>query len=595
MTRLRTLMAILGVAATAAVIALAVHPVGANPPTALEAQVVDVQKESVIRTYATVDYGKTAGPSDDRAGTTKWRHVADTGNCCENYLTTSHSGRLFDFGGTYVQYTDDRGLTWKRVRPLTPLLNGEGTIAAAPNGDIIGIGWDPYSGDHLQAYKYEIASGKWFYNELPLKQPFYDREWVTVVPGPITIDGQTYPYISFLKGGYPTKELWLWSTDGLSYLEFSSKFIDGTDSGTVDKPLPTVANTTLDWIQPNSNTGLTPLGGGAALARPDFVPIGLPGQGAGTDRALMSHPAATSFSGAVTGPDGSCDTDKGPWIVQPGEEDDSVSVAVGAELTANDSHIHLKRNGIIVASQDTLTSPEVLIYDPQGDIPAGSYTVMVCDFDGGGAWAEPKGYFGLITFNEAGANVSPESSWALLDPATLTWTGYRYGDGTVPQGLHQVDGAGRVHNLIPKESSFDYRISTNGGQTWKSINVALPQGMTIEHIDFRASKAAGFAGVIIRADKPNTDFDQDLAYKINIKRAAPVLKRFYTVGLGDAVATAGLGNDTRMDFQTVTILPGGALAVSFLDSTTYALHFATGEKRAAPSPNVAIELTTSFR
>jgi hypothetical protein len=50
-----------------------------------------------------------------------------------------------------------------------------------------------------------------------------------------------------------------------------------------------------------------------------------------------------------------------------------------------------------------------------------------------------------------------------------------------------------------------------------------------------------------------------------------------------------------MDFQTVTIFPDGALAVSFLDSTTYARHFVTGEKRAAPSPNFVVELKTSFR
>jgi hypothetical protein len=50
-----------------------------------------------------------------------------------------------------------------------------------------------------------------------------------------------------------------------------------------------------------------------------------------------------------------------------------------------------------------------------------------------------------------------------------------------------------------------------------------------------------------------------------------------------------------MDFQTVTILPSGELAVSFLDSTTYALHFATGQRRADPSPNIAIETTSRYR
>ena len=68
-------------------------------------------------------------------------------------------------------------------------MNGEGTIDVAPNGDIVGIGWGPYSGDHLQAFKYEAFSGRWFYAEQPLHTPFYDREWVTVVLGPFSIDG----------------------------------------------------------------------------------------------------------------------------------------------------------------------------------------------------------------------------------------------------------------------------------------------------------------------------------------------------------------------------------------------------------------------
>ena len=73
-------------------------------------------------------------------------------------------GRLLDFGGTYINFSDDRGKSWKQVRPQTPLVNGEGTIDLAPNGDVIAIGWDPYSGDHLQSFKYEAFSGKWWWS-----------------------------------------------------------------------------------------------------------------------------------------------------------------------------------------------------------------------------------------------------------------------------------------------------------------------------------------------------------------------------------------------------------------------------------------------
>src|SRR5919106_403012 len=175
-----------------------------------------------------------------------------------------------DFGGTYVNYSDDRGLTWKRVTPLTPLVNGEGTITMAPGGDVVGVGWDPYSGDHLQAYKYEAETGKWRYTEVPVHQPFYDREWVAVVPGPFTIDGETVEYVSFLKGGWPSKELWYWSTDGLNYTQVSSKIVDKTLSGAAARTLATTARSDADWNQANTNGGMTTLGDHALLAAPDY-------------------------------------------------------------------------------------------------------------------------------------------------------------------------------------------------------------------------------------------------------------------------------------------------------------------------------------
>ena len=455
MRRLR-MLSLLVVAVVAMGVGLAVRSATADPSTVLEASVVPVEREVSTKMFPSTDHGTSPAAEDDRAGRTWWRVVANTGNCCENYLTSTMQGRLFDFGGTYVHLSDDRGKTWKQVRPLTPLANGEGTITVAPNGDILGIGWDPYTGDHLQAFKYEAFSGKWWYNELPVHTPFYDREWLTVVPGPFSVDGRTVPYLTFLKGGWPSKELWLWSSDGLNYYEASSKFIDATENGTVSTWLTTKPNTMNDWIQPNSNTGLTALGAGLALARPDL------------------------------------------------------------------------------------------------------------------------------------------GSWSLLDPKTLTWRGYRYGDGSVPAGRHQIDSAGRIHNVISRATSFDYRISTDGGRSWNAVNVPLPAGMAIEHFDFRAHRASGVGAVVIRASKEGTDQDQDLAYKLDIKSNTPFLKRSYRIGLGDAGSTAGVGNSIRMDFQTVTVLPGGLIAVSYLDSTTYALHFATGQKRDAPSPNIAIELTSRY-
>lgn len=265
-TRL-TFVAVSG-AVTAAL--LAPDPSGATVPGGIPARVVDYAPPVSERTYPGVDHGPSAAPPNDRFAETTWRVVETTGNCCENYVTVTPQGRLLDFGGTYVNFSDDRGRTWRQVQPQAPLVNGEGTIVHAPDGDILGVGWDPYSGDHLQSFKYEADTGEWSYDELPVHQPFYDREWLAVVPGPVTIDGTTYPWVSFLKGGYPTKEVWHYSTDGLDYTHVTSKFAQQMLSGAqTSSYLPTTAESTHDWTQPNTNSGVTPLGGGDALAAAD--------------------------------------------------------------------------------------------------------------------------------------------------------------------------------------------------------------------------------------------------------------------------------------------------------------------------------------
>ena len=435
----------------AAIAALGPSTAAALPSPALPAQVVSIQRPTALVAYPTVDYGKKT-----RAGSTTWRVVQGTGNCCENYLTTTKGGRLLDFGGSFVNFTDDRGLTWHQVRPLTPLVNGEGTIVLAPNGDVDAIGWDPYSGDHLQAFKYEAFSGKWFYAEQPLHQPFYDREWITVVPGPFSIGGQTVPFISFLKGGYPWKGPAFVSTDGLTYTDASSMFLDETLNAPVEGYLATAADSTFDWIQPNSGTGMTPLGAGSALA--------------------------------------------------------------SGELTTD---------------------------------------------------------------------------WGLLDSSTRSWRAFTFPGGGQPQGLHQVDSAGRIHNVIPRGTSFDYRISADGGRTWRSASVALPASFSIDQIDFRVNGALGVAAVAVHALSSATGNDQDLAYKFTVATSQPFLARRYTIGKGDVGSAAGVGNSIRMDFQTVAILPDGRLALSYLDSTTHYPSPTTGLEQTRPA--LAIEQTTSLK
>jgi extracellular elastinolytic metalloproteinase len=114
-----------------------------------------------------------------------------------------------------------------------------------------------------------------------------------------------------------------------------------------------------------------------------------------------SHPPADEFTGTMPPIDTACDVEKGPWIVGPEESVGSVSVAAEAILSTNDIVLHLLRDGTIVQSQDTVFSPEALVYDPPDD-GQGIYTVQVCDFGDGAAWGEPLDYRGQITFNAVG-------------------------------------------------------------------------------------------------------------------------------------------------------------------------------------------------
>ncbi len=139
----RALGLVLRLAAVVAVVAGIAAGAAAQTPVALEAQVVPIQPDVTTASHPTVDYGNDANPADDKQGTTTWRVVNGTGNCCENYVTVTRTGRLLDFGGSYLNFSDDRGSTWRSVRPLEPLVNGEGAVVAAPGGDVLGVEWDP--------------------------------------------------------------------------------------------------------------------------------------------------------------------------------------------------------------------------------------------------------------------------------------------------------------------------------------------------------------------------------------------------------------------------------------------------------------------
>ena len=421
------------------------------------AQVVDIEFPTRIDNYKVTDFGASPSSRDDRSIRAKFRVIKNTGNCCENYLTSSSSGRIFDQGGKWINYTDDNGETWKSVQPIAPLVNGEGTISMGPGGDVLGVQWDPYSGDHLQAYKYDASNEEWTYLESPLHTPFYDRPWLSIVPGPFSVQGGEVPYVGFLDG-YPHTGTLLYTTDGLTYTQASSPYVDSHLEEPVESWIPTKKVPELDLMQPNTNSPIIPLGGGRALAPPDAF---------GTD-------------------------------------------------------------------------------------------------------------------------------WTILNPKTLRWAPFSLPGGDQLRGRYLVDGRGRIHNLIPNGSAFDYRISTTGGRSWKTVTVTLPKGVGITQglqMDFRANSKAGVAAVSFHARDGVKGTDLDLLYKIDISRDAPRLDRLYEIGLGDVDASSsGPPADIRFDFNTVAILPDGRIAVSFLDSTTdEATHLAKPVVNRL-GPALAIEL-----
>jgi hypothetical protein len=126
------------------------------PPGALPTTTTKMSEKSVVKSYPVVD------AKGRKVGSAKWRLTKAGGNCCEVLLTSTRSGWLVEFGGTYPIYSKDEGKTWHEVAPTVPstsrvpnpgprkIAGGEGTVVQSPDGDLLGIGWDPYSDVRLQ-------------------------------------------------------------------------------------------------------------------------------------------------------------------------------------------------------------------------------------------------------------------------------------------------------------------------------------------------------------------------------------------------------------------------------------------------------------
>lgn len=210
-------------------------------------------------TYEVIDY-----TGDEPVHTTAdFRIVNGTGNAAELWLTTTEEGRIYDLGGRYLNFSDDEGVTWQSVQNVEGMINGEGSVAVAPNGDVVGITWDPYSGDRVFAFKYDKAADQWYYQMNPFHTPFWDRPGIDVVPGPFDTPLGEVPYITFING-FPHTEWW-YSLDGLNYVVPTSLVADPMRTDEVEAWLDVQPAAHLDWIQSNQYFPFAALGGGNAI------------------------------------------------------------------------------------------------------------------------------------------------------------------------------------------------------------------------------------------------------------------------------------------------------------------------------------------
>ena len=111
-------------------------------------------------------------------------------------------------------------------------------------------------------------------------------------------------------------------------------------------------------------------------------------------------------------------------------ETESITVTASAAVLTNDIVLNLRFGGDVVASSDTATSPEVVVYAPAGGVPAGEYQVQVCPFDEPTVpFVAPGTYAGTFAASEQQTQAVPyPPRWKYFlanpplnfDPATTT-------------------------------------------------------------------------------------------------------------------------------------------------------------------------------
>ena len=113
-----------------------------------------------------------------------------------------------------------------------------------PNDDVVGVTWQPYTGDRVEAFKYDASEKTWYFTENRLYKPWFDRPYVVALPGPWAVNGATAGYLTYMTGGsdievnqMDVSRLFYWSTDGLHYVPTGSPQ-DAVGAGQIEVSRP---------------------------------------------------------------------------------------------------------------------------------------------------------------------------------------------------------------------------------------------------------------------------------------------------------------------------------------------------------------------
>ena len=134
--------------------------------------------------------------------------------------------------------------------------------------------------------------------------------------------------------------------------------------------------------------------------------------------AVPEPPASQPFQGTFTATSCSEDPQNGPFAVAEGTG--QVAVTANATNPANDIVLQLVYNGVVVAEGDVITTPESILYEPPGGVPAGDYFVRVCSFQNQEP-LPPNTYTGFFLANAAadtpdGVPYPPEWDYFFSNP-----------------------------------------------------------------------------------------------------------------------------------------------------------------------------------